>query len=81
MFDGVSYSSRYVVFFSICECDFSFKSCIKFDELTIMVQSTGTPPNAIAAGVANIGTKDVVSNFFFHFRIYIEFLFNTLILF
>lgn len=27
----------------------------------------GTPPNAIAAGVANVGTKDIVSGFYFGF--------------
>lgn len=38
-------------------------------------QPTGTPPNAIAAGVANIGTKDVVSYFTF-FLPCIELLFS-----
>lgn len=34
------------------------------------IKLTGTPPNAIAAGVANIGTKDIVSILFLEFDLF-----------
>lgn len=38
--------------------------------MVFFIKLTGTPPNAIAAGVANIGTKDIVSILFLEFDLF-----------